>query len=47
MTCDVCATPDACLRFQEREEEVAKLSNSVLEMNFILARMLGLDESAL
>ena len=34
-------------RFAEREEEIAKLSNSVLEMNFILARLLKQDEGAL
>lgn len=34
-------------RFAEREEEIAKLSNSVLEMNFMLARLLKQDEGAL
>ncbi len=39
--------PPLCRRFQEREEEIAKLSNSVLEMNFVLARLLKQDESLL
>lgn len=34
-------------RFEEREDEIAKLSNSVLDMNFILARLLKQDEAAL
>ncbi len=38
--------PPTC-RFEEREDEIAKLSNSVLEMNFILARLLKQEESAL
>ena len=41
------STPALCRRFQEREEEIALLSNSVLEMNFILARLLKQDESLL
>jgi hypothetical protein len=31
----------------EREDEIAKLSNNVLEMNFILARLLKQDQENL
>ena len=39
--------PLSFCRFQEREDEIAKLSNNVLEMNFILARLLKQDEHSL
>jgi hypothetical protein len=47
--CTRCRRPSSRCdrRFEEREDEIAKLSNSVLDMNFILARLLKQDEAAL
>ncbi len=46
--CTRCRPSSRCdLRFEEREDEIAKLSNSVLDMNFMLARLLKQDEAAL